>query len=209
MRSTEPIQNGYERRKNRKREQILCAAVELFKEKGFSHVSVSGIAERAGVSQVTIYNHFRDKYHLVEAAVLRIAQEKIEEYRGILFSDAPWMERLRTAILDKRKSLRDFRGELLDTLYREYPELLKELRDRELRAREAITYPFLDEGRRLGHVPRDISNEAVAAYLQVVMRGFDESPDVLQRVAEAPELFDQIYDLITYGLVWEKAGPSR
>ena len=75
----------------------------MFREKGFSRVSINQIADKAGVSQVTIYNHFGDKYHLVEAAVMRISEEKIDEYRSILLGDGPWIERLRTVIVDKKR----------------------------------------------------------------------------------------------------------
>ncbi len=197
--------SGYERRKSRKRAQILAAAMELFKEKGVSQVSVAQVAQRAGVSQVSIYNHFRDKHGLVETAFTRLTEEKTEEYRRILRSEAPWIERLRTVVRDKKKTLRDFRGELLETIYREYPDLIRRLAEAKLRVRESLTYPFLDEGRRLGHVPAEVCNEAVEAYLRIIMRGFDESPDIHHRTAEEPGLMDQIYDLTLFGLVRSRA----
>ena len=50
--------DGFERRKEQKKESIRRAALELFQNYGFKKVSVNDIAERAGVSQVTIYNGF-------------------------------------------------------------------------------------------------------------------------------------------------------
>ena len=201
--------SGYDRRKKRKREQILTAATGLFSEGGFARTSITRIAEAAAVSPVTIYNHFGDKYALVEAVVIRMAEGKIEEYRRILSSPRPWLERLRTVIIDKKKTLRMFRGEYLLTLYRECPSLVERMRDIQLDVREGITYPFLDEGRRLGTVPAYISNDAVATFLQLVMRGFDESPEILDRISEDPALFDQVYDLITYGMVLRsEQGPA-
>jgi len=209
MESPKSFTSGYERRKSRKRSQILAAAMELFKKKGFSHVSVAQIAEQAGVSKVTIYNHFGDKYNLVEAAITELAEEKAEEYRKSLTSGAPWIERFRTVILNKKKTLRAFGGEFLETLYREYPDQVKRIREVQLRTRAGITYPFLDEGRRLGHVPENVSNKAVAAYLQVLMRGFDESTDILHAAVEEPDLIEQIFDLIMFGLVWNRIDSSE
>ena len=76
-----------------------------------------------------------------------------------------------------------------------------EVRNTQLEARTTITYPFLDEGRALGHVPPNVSNEAVDAYLVVIARGFDDSPELVHAFAEKPELFDEVYDLLVYGLV--------
>lgn len=200
METAGPSTTGYERRKNRKRAQILAAAEELFKQGGFSRVSVAQIARLAGVSPVTIYNHFGDKYHLVEAVVSAVVEAKVEEYRRILTSDDPWPQRLRAVILDKRKTLREFDGELLQALYREFPDLVQRVRELRPRVQQTIMYPFLEEGRRLGHVPEGASNDAVAAYLEVIARGFDGSPEILRRIASEPELFDQILDLVIRGL---------
>ena len=187
--------------KRQKRKRILTAAAELFKEKGFSHVSISQIAEKSGVTQVTIFNHFGNKYQLVEEVVAMIADEKVEKYRQVLISEKPWTERLQMIITDKRKTLRDFKGEFLMSLFREYPELKKRILNIQPRIRKEIIFPFLDEGRRLGTVPAGISDEAVAGYLQVIMRGFDNSPDMYDRMEKNDGFFDQIYDLIIYGLI--------
>ena len=102
-----PPPNGYERRKQRKRAQILAAATEIFRRQGISRVSVAQIADHAGVSQVTIYNHFGDKAGLVEAVLVGVAEQRIEAYREILKADAPWSERLARVVRDKRRLLRD------------------------------------------------------------------------------------------------------
>ena len=107
-------------------------------------------------------------------------------------------------IFDKRKTLRDFQGELLQNLYQEFPDLVLRLRDLRPLVQETIIYPFLDEGRRLGYIPERASNEAVAIFLQVVGRGFDESPHILRQFASEPELFDQVHNLIIHGLVSDR-----
>ena len=127
--------------------------------------------------------------------------ERINLYREILTSNAPWPERLRTVVLDKKQLLREYQGEFIETIYREYPDLVRELRELQDDARTSITYPFLDEGRSLGFVPEDVSNAAVAAYLQVVAKGIDESPALLHQFSEEPNMFDEFYDLIVYGMV--------
>ena len=58
--------DGFEKRKLQKRESIRRAALELFQTYGFEKVSIGEIARRAGVSQVTIYNHFESKDAILE-----------------------------------------------------------------------------------------------------------------------------------------------
>lgn len=54
---------------DRKRAAILDAAVEEFATSGFDTTSMDRIAERAGVSKRTVYNHFQSKDALFEAIV--------------------------------------------------------------------------------------------------------------------------------------------
>jgi TetR/AcrR family transcriptional regulator, mexJK operon transcriptional repressor len=52
-----------------KRAAMVAAAEALFFEHGFAATSIEAVAERAGVSKVTVYGHFVDKAGLFEAVV--------------------------------------------------------------------------------------------------------------------------------------------
>ncbi|HEX2075873.1 MAG TPA: helix-turn-helix domain-containing protein [Geodermatophilus sp.] len=54
-----------ERRRQQTRARIVDAAAELFAERGFDAVSVMEIAQRAGVVEKTVFNHFPVKEGLV------------------------------------------------------------------------------------------------------------------------------------------------
>ncbi|MEU0569341.1 TetR family transcriptional regulator [Nonomuraea sp. NPDC005983] len=54
-----------ERKKRETRQAIHDAAMELFAERGFAGVSVVEIAERVGVSKMTVFNYFPTKEDIV------------------------------------------------------------------------------------------------------------------------------------------------
>ena len=56
------------------RRAILDAALELFTRHGFAETSVRQVAERARVSEQTVYNAFADKVGLLHAAGLEYAE---------------------------------------------------------------------------------------------------------------------------------------
>lgn len=58
----------------RKREDILRAAAEAFRHDGVRGASTDAIAERAGVSKRTLYNHFSSKDALFDAVIERYWQ---------------------------------------------------------------------------------------------------------------------------------------
>ncbi|TQV89681.1 TetR/AcrR family transcriptional regulator [Aliikangiella coralliicola] len=48
----------------KKKQQIILASVQEFREKGFSGTSMDNVAQRAEVSKRTVYNHFASKDEL-------------------------------------------------------------------------------------------------------------------------------------------------
>ena len=57
--------DGFEKRREQKKKDILKAALSLFQQYGVQKVTISEIAKKANVSQVTIYNYFESKDNLL------------------------------------------------------------------------------------------------------------------------------------------------
>ena len=66
-----------------KRQAIIAAASDRFMHDGFAATSIEQVASDAGVSKVTIYNHFGDKRGLFTASVER----ECEKMRGYFTLD--------------------------------------------------------------------------------------------------------------------------
>jgi AcrR family transcriptional regulator len=62
---TEPSVGRRERKKAATRQAIADAALQLFLERGYDHVSIRDIAETADVSTATVFKHFTGKEALV------------------------------------------------------------------------------------------------------------------------------------------------
>lgn len=62
---------------SKKRESILDAAVLAFTEQGFDNASMDYIAQMAGASKRTVYNHFASKEALFQAVIDRLMQELV------------------------------------------------------------------------------------------------------------------------------------
>jgi AcrR family transcriptional regulator len=63
--------DGYEKRRRAIRSQILDATVSLIKARGHTDITVREIANRAGVSPATPFNHFKSKDGILGAIVTR------------------------------------------------------------------------------------------------------------------------------------------
>jgi len=107
------------------RTRILDATVEASTIHGLVRLSITDVAQRAGVSRVTLYKHFANKDDLIAASVLREATAIID---GALVAAAPHdrpADALEAGILATLIALRDH--PLLDRLIRTEPESLTPL----------------------------------------------------------------------------------
>ena len=75
------MQNLEDLRVRRTRKLLQQALLEAASEKGFSHVTVSDIAERAMVNRATFYRHYEDKYDLL-AHYIEELSELIDSNEG-------------------------------------------------------------------------------------------------------------------------------
>lgn len=78
--------NRFERRKQRTRDQLKVAAMELILEKGYDEVTVQDITDRADLGRGTFYVHFNDKEDIVWQAVREsfdaIQADLVQRYAG-------------------------------------------------------------------------------------------------------------------------------
>ncbi len=76
-----PPLSGNERRKAEKRQTIIQGAIKAFEQEGFERASMDLVAECAGASKRTVYNHFKSKKELLWAVIeeLLAGQRELEQ----------------------------------------------------------------------------------------------------------------------------------
>jgi AcrR family transcriptional regulator len=98
------------------REQVLDAARSLFEERGWEGASVAAIAQKAGVSEETVYARFRNKRGLLGELVQRAVRG--EDARPIPEQAGP---RALSGASDQREQLRLFAADIVLRLERAAP----------------------------------------------------------------------------------------
>ena len=101
------------------REKIMKAARELFEQKGFASVTTKEIAQRAGVSEVTLFRHFKSKRSLFEETLRHCFHPyTMEDYlkNGVTY--------------DLRTDLRHIAYDMLNTYKKNAPLIRMVLRDK-------------------------------------------------------------------------------
>ncbi len=91
----------------RKREDILRAAAEAFRHDGVRGASTDAIAERAGVSKRTLYNHFASKDALFDAVIERYWQRFSKSFESATDSELDLESRIVALCLPRLQVLLD------------------------------------------------------------------------------------------------------
>lgn len=191
--------DGFEKRKEQKKEAIRRAALELFQNFGFKKVSINEIAQRASVSQVTIYNHFGSKDELVRDVMKWFIDSLIEKYLTIMQGDLPFLEKLETIVFDKAEIAQQFQGEVMKTVWRDDPELQAYLTEVYSERITPALIAFFDEGRAQGFISQKFSVETISFYIEILRNGIFATEDAADRLSANPETTREIIEIMTYG----------
>jgi AcrR family transcriptional regulator len=95
-----------ERKKQRTREALLRAALELFTTRGYEQTTVDDITAAVDVSQRTFFRYFANKEEAALAVEAMTVAHFVEVLRGRPPHEAP-MEALRQAVLEGWEALND------------------------------------------------------------------------------------------------------
>ncbi|MGW1804240.1 TetR family transcriptional regulator [Streptomyces sp. NPDC002078] len=95
-----------ERKKQRTREALLRAALELFTTQGYEHTTVDDITEAVDVSQRTFFRYFAGKEDVAFAVQEMTEARFVEAVRARPAHEAP-MEALRQAVLEGWDGIRE------------------------------------------------------------------------------------------------------
>ncbi len=82
---------------DRKTEIINCAA-KLFKEKGYSAVTMRDIAQAMDIKAASLYNHIKSKQEILVLIIIEIAEEFTSVMNEIVASNQPSLKKIQKVI---------------------------------------------------------------------------------------------------------------
>lgn len=152
------------------RDEILEAAAQIFREKGYHAASMQDIADAVKLQKASLYHHVNSKQEILLALLDRALDILIEGMEDVLRLSLPPEEKLRQAMVVYLQFMLEQRG-LSSVLLLEYRSLEPEFRQRHIPRRdhyERLWRDLLKEGSDQGVF--DVSDPAlVSRFLLGVM----------------------------------------
>lgn len=206
MNSTEPLPSAPAGSDSS--ERILSTAERLFAEHGYDAVSISAIAEAAGVSKANVFHHFSSKNDLY-LAVLRHSCRDAARHLDQLDSDAPLPERFGqfvtahlASVLDNEQVTRLGLRELLSHDPRQGQELAEQVYGEKF----ARFVQILRAGQASGELRHDVDPAVVAAMLAGANLFFFQARELLRHfpaftVSDQPQRYSaMVADVLLHGI---------
>ena len=192
--------NQYQKTTEKKKQAIIQAALQLFKEKGFKDTSIKSIAEAAEVSPVSIYNYFGSKDNLVALCVNDLFEEITQQAEDILNSNLDFKIKLDHAFaLCQEKMSQQISDYFQDKLVED--SVFSTLLTKAITAKKRDIYrAYIKVGKEEGLIAEDLSTE-------LILNVMDALNGMGNQIADSDNLeteVEQIHQIFLYGIFGKK-----
>ena len=192
--------NQYQKTTEKKKQAIIQAALQLFKEKGFKETSIKSIAEAAEVSPVSIYNYFGSRDNLVALCVNDLFEEITQQAEDILKSNLDFKTKLNQAFsLCQEKMSQQISDYFQDKMVED--SVFSTLLTKAITAKKRDIYrAYIKVGKEEGLIAEDLSTELILN----VMDALNGMGNQLDHSDNLETEVDQIHQIFLYGIFGKK-----
>lgn len=104
-------------KQNKKYLALLSTGKELFWKHGFRRVSIEEICRKSGVSKMTCYKYFPNKFELAKTVFTNVVDEGMAQFNDLMEADIPVDQKMRKLILFKMENTKSISQEFLQDFY--------------------------------------------------------------------------------------------
>lgn len=191
--------NGFERRREQKKESVRQAAAYLFSASDFDKVTMREIADRAHVSHVTIFKYFTSKQDLTLDVIGWFLEQEYKELEIIVKAKRPYLERLRDIMSFKRKVL-DMTDLDLVRIAGGSSTLTEKMTHYQARKSELYNN-FFQEGKEKGYVRPEASAHALVMLTAGLRALAKLKPEVLAELKYNRTLMEECIEVLLFGVM--------
>ncbi len=172
---------------------------ELVLKQGFKATKVQDICADAGVSKMTFYYYYKNKYDIIEEVLTDFFENSINISKEIMAKEVPFKDKMMELVHWKAKFVKLMSPKFVEELYLSggrYMEIAKKV----ISDVQNMTRQFYLEGKAKGEINRTVDVEVIISWMNLVSDMIVNGQ--FNHLFEDPkEMNRQIRDLILYGVL--------
>ncbi|TCK86732.1 TetR family transcriptional regulator [Natranaerovirga hydrolytica] len=169
--------NGFEKRREIKKNQIIDALKELIMVRNFKDIGVREIADRAGVSPASIYNFFGNKDELAKEVFYKYMEDIGNKFVEMIDSDLSFKEKVKRMFDDSVKYQEQLNSEGLKNFILEDPAFKKHVEEYAYKVTIPMMVRLIEQGKVEGYISNGISINTIVLFSSTFMNIFS-NPEV-------------------------------
>jgi AcrR family transcriptional regulator len=178
--------NGYERRTQEKKNQVLEATLSLMSNyTGIDNLTMDEISKNANVGKTSIFKYFGSKENLIHEVFKHFLDKIGNTAREIMAENKPFEETLIAMSQNKINYLdkinKQFYLDLMDFVTKKGDDGLSLMMDQYIKESYGVMLDLFHRGRKEGKVDLKYSDEFLLIYFQALVEGIS-SPHIYQKI---------------------------
>lgn len=197
--------NGFEKRAEEKKQQILAAAFSLMNSpKGMENLTTNKVAKLAHVSKATLFKYFTNKENLIVEVFIDFIEKMREPAFSLMEKGLSFKEVFSAMTQIKIDSLGKVEPQFYNDLMKIYtqkedPKLAK-IMEKYTQESFSLMLQIFNQGKKEGAVDEKYTDEFLIIFFQTLINGMGQ-PDIYQQLPPYTQAFS---DIILRGLAPEK-----
>lgn len=166
-------------------------------------VSIRDIAAEAGVSVVTIYNHFLNKDGLIFEIVKQMTEEQLETFQQVLEGSASFQEKMQVMMVRKARTISDFHPDFINYMMVQ-PEINEYLLDTYHRIGFPMIQQLIEQGKREGFIAADMPVSLIMSVFELYTRDLTSKNSILLNSHNLASEYEKLFEILIYGISGKK-----
>lgn len=193
--------NGFEKRREQKKKQILQSLTDMIMTRNFKEIGVREIAQHAGVSPASIYNFFGSKEELAKQIFYHQMDEAGREFSDMMNSDFPFEDKMNKMYEVSVTNQDTLNNEGMKNFMFEDPVFKEHIEDYASTVVIPEIIKLIEQGKAEGKIAGGISAEAIMIFMNGIMAMLS-NPTTVEKLNV--DLRKELGDLFFYGIFGKK-----
>jgi AcrR family transcriptional regulator len=184
---------------NKKYQNLINTARELFFKHGTKRVTIEEICEKADVSKMTFYKFFRNKEDLAMKILSELKDRIFSEQDEIMNQDIPFIDKIKGIMNHFIRTSEELEDIFLDEMWgtnEAFVNFFSTLKNKS----DQLMVGFIRQGQKEGVIRESLKPELIM-YLAEVMENVMNSDRMKSIVPDPHERLDLMLNLTFYGIV--------